>query len=428
MLLKTGVNTNMKDIHGHTSLHMASSAGNDVIVSALLRHKAQPNATNMKQQTPLHFALMNGHKGTGLILLQHGSDPTLLDAFDKTGDDYLKEFEIREQQSDSLENSLTSYHSNPATESKSKPRQESPDRRKGILKTNLTFLTSIEDEEQDNGESGEETGAQISVIAPDAELKNVQSKYSIDYDTLNNNFDPVVDVNSIDFVIHQTDEEYSQRVEEAGTSNDSLAPSKTRFPHEKKVVLFNKGYVKSNSNRSPTNHVHFEEEIQDDINNSVEDSDETIFNGKFNGIKLDEHNDNCDEVNYASDDGDADDNGNHYQEGHTETSKQTSMSGKQSKKHNHQHHHQSSSPHHHKIHHMHHGKKPISKSKKATLTTATTVTPTNAKSNKGRLTENRQHHHAIGSNKNNNNNEKKHNVHTRSHYQRKRKADMIQME
>jgi ankyrin repeat protein len=53
---------------------VASHCGKAEAVETLLRHKANVNAREEYQKTPLHFAAKNGHTDTASILLSHGKD------------------------------------------------------------------------------------------------------------------------------------------------------------------------------------------------------------------------------------------------------------------------------------------------------------------------------------------------------------------
>ena len=60
---------------GHTPLHLAAMNGHAEDVTALLKHRADPNAQNKDGSTPLHLAAMNGHAEAVTALLNAGADP-----------------------------------------------------------------------------------------------------------------------------------------------------------------------------------------------------------------------------------------------------------------------------------------------------------------------------------------------------------------
>ncbi|GFO18898.1 ankyrin-3 [Plakobranchus ocellatus] len=99
ILLRAGVNPNLKDIEGDTALHMAAAAGDARIAGQLLlQPDLHVNATNMRQRTALHAALMAGHEETGNMLVAAGCDPEMLDVFEKNAFNYLEEYQENERQ------------------------------------------------------------------------------------------------------------------------------------------------------------------------------------------------------------------------------------------------------------------------------------------------------------------------------------------
>ena len=65
---------------GETLLHVASDAGSEAIVSALLGAGATVDVQEgMIGRTPLHYALAQGHWAVASLLLNAGANPALMD-------------------------------------------------------------------------------------------------------------------------------------------------------------------------------------------------------------------------------------------------------------------------------------------------------------------------------------------------------------
>lgn len=62
---------------GRTALHQAAANGNARILTALLAHGAQVNATNTNGETPLHFAARFGQLNALKLLVSHGANLNL---------------------------------------------------------------------------------------------------------------------------------------------------------------------------------------------------------------------------------------------------------------------------------------------------------------------------------------------------------------
>lgn len=78
-LLGMGVNPNVTDSKGLTPLHYSSRIGCPKCVQVLLEYGADPNVQSQMGETPLHFAAMNGHDRIVDILLKSGADASIED-------------------------------------------------------------------------------------------------------------------------------------------------------------------------------------------------------------------------------------------------------------------------------------------------------------------------------------------------------------
>ena len=113
-LLKHRADVNASDWFGNTPLHHVSRLGNHKIAQLLLKHGADVNAKTIVSQTPLlvsgnlevaqlllehgadtslrigscreslYMALQNGHPGLAKLLLKHGANPNTRDVFGRT--------------------------------------------------------------------------------------------------------------------------------------------------------------------------------------------------------------------------------------------------------------------------------------------------------------------------------------------------------
>lgn len=63
-----------------TPLHSACKQGAFGNAELLLKHSANPNATDTRKNTPLHVASMLGYTGIAQLLLTHGANPNVLNA------------------------------------------------------------------------------------------------------------------------------------------------------------------------------------------------------------------------------------------------------------------------------------------------------------------------------------------------------------
>src|SRR5690606_9979866 len=61
-LVNRGMDVNSVDPAGNTLLHVAARNGNDALIAALIKQKANPNARNRVGDTPLALAAYNGKK------------------------------------------------------------------------------------------------------------------------------------------------------------------------------------------------------------------------------------------------------------------------------------------------------------------------------------------------------------------------------
>lgn len=73
-LVNRGMDVNSVDPAGNTLLHLATRNGNDSLIAALLKLKANPNARNRVGDTPLMLAAYNGKLSAASALLAGGAD------------------------------------------------------------------------------------------------------------------------------------------------------------------------------------------------------------------------------------------------------------------------------------------------------------------------------------------------------------------
>lgn len=72
-LVNRGMDVNSVDPAGNTLLHVAARNGNNALVEALIKQKANPNARNRVGDTPLALAAYNGNKAAIDTLLTAGA-------------------------------------------------------------------------------------------------------------------------------------------------------------------------------------------------------------------------------------------------------------------------------------------------------------------------------------------------------------------
>ncbi|HWV17882.1 MAG TPA: ankyrin repeat domain-containing protein [Rhodocyclaceae bacterium] len=72
-LVNRGMDVNSVDPGGNTLLHVAARNGNDALIAALIKQKANPNARNRVGDTPLALAAYNGKKAALDALLTAGA-------------------------------------------------------------------------------------------------------------------------------------------------------------------------------------------------------------------------------------------------------------------------------------------------------------------------------------------------------------------
>lgn len=72
-LVNRGMDVNSVDPAGNTLLHVAARNGNDALIAALIKQKANPNARNRVGDTPLALAAFNGKKAAIDALLTAGA-------------------------------------------------------------------------------------------------------------------------------------------------------------------------------------------------------------------------------------------------------------------------------------------------------------------------------------------------------------------
>jgi ankyrin repeat protein len=83
-LLAAGADPNVKDLDGHTPLHIAAEQCRADLAELLLKHGADPNAKNVRGKTPLHRAVWERCGAVVELLLRHGADPNARDADGET--------------------------------------------------------------------------------------------------------------------------------------------------------------------------------------------------------------------------------------------------------------------------------------------------------------------------------------------------------
>jgi ankyrin repeat protein len=69
-------------VTGNQPIHIATQNGHLNLVRLLLERRADPNAKNGKDNTPLHMAIGYDYYECGQILLQHGADMTICNLAD----------------------------------------------------------------------------------------------------------------------------------------------------------------------------------------------------------------------------------------------------------------------------------------------------------------------------------------------------------
>lgn len=84
-LLARGAKVNVSNAEGETPLHWAVRNGHTEIARMLLEHRADPNTREVrKHRTPLHEAAFRGRGEIARMLLERGADPNAVDAAGKT--------------------------------------------------------------------------------------------------------------------------------------------------------------------------------------------------------------------------------------------------------------------------------------------------------------------------------------------------------
>ena len=93
--LSEGVSVDSTDSTGCTALHWAAGGGHISAVVFLLRHKANPNITNLNGDTPLHKAAWRQHGKVCEILIGAGCDRDVVNKEGKAALDLAKTSDVR---------------------------------------------------------------------------------------------------------------------------------------------------------------------------------------------------------------------------------------------------------------------------------------------------------------------------------------------
>lgn len=84
-LLSFGADVNLKSLqNGYTALHYAADKGDEDLIDLLLAHKADPNITGNRKQSPLHIAAEGGEEDIVKKLVAAGTDVLLEDHLKRT--------------------------------------------------------------------------------------------------------------------------------------------------------------------------------------------------------------------------------------------------------------------------------------------------------------------------------------------------------
>eukprot|EP00927_Polykrikos_kofoidii_P028686 TRINITY_DN24986_c0_g1_i1.p1 TRINITY_DN24986_c0_g1~~TRINITY_DN24986_c0_g1_i1.p1 ORF type:complete len:425 (+),score=65.41 TRINITY_DN24986_c0_g1_i1:96-1277(+) len=84
MLLKAGVDMNVRGFRGATAVSRAARRGHGEALTALLQQGGDANIPNDKLQYPMHFAAFKLQPEAVRILLEHGANPLVLDRKGRT--------------------------------------------------------------------------------------------------------------------------------------------------------------------------------------------------------------------------------------------------------------------------------------------------------------------------------------------------------
>src|SRR5438105_8605018 len=86
--IQNGENLSQRDLDGDTLLHHSVTCGKVEVVTILLHHGMDPNATNDLGNTPLHLAVISRLFDVVEILLQYGADPDLVNKNGQTPEQF----------------------------------------------------------------------------------------------------------------------------------------------------------------------------------------------------------------------------------------------------------------------------------------------------------------------------------------------------
>ncbi|MCA9450404.1 MAG: ankyrin repeat domain-containing protein, partial [Candidatus Omnitrophica bacterium] len=88
-LLEAGADPNWRyDSESNEALHLACKLGHKGIAESLIRHGAILDATNWRDMTPLHYALLGEHCRIANLLIEKGADTGAVDLYGMTADQF----------------------------------------------------------------------------------------------------------------------------------------------------------------------------------------------------------------------------------------------------------------------------------------------------------------------------------------------------
>jgi ankyrin repeat protein len=92
-LLKKGINVHQADYEGATALHFAAYYRMTDVVTGILAHHGNPNATDKHGNTPLWTAVLNarGDYRVVQLLVDAGADPSSVNKYGKSSVDFARQ-------------------------------------------------------------------------------------------------------------------------------------------------------------------------------------------------------------------------------------------------------------------------------------------------------------------------------------------------